>query len=160
MTIDGFDKPITLKVRITCTRTHRVGFHRLVGVGQERHQLSAGLCQGLCLLCAEGRDCAGNSKQRRWLRSRSRRRKIPSSTRCTRPRSPCATSSAISVPDTMYDAFEQDRAGIGACRGCRVPVRNFQVSLRPRTDAPAPKDARWSEVLTFNSGGSGARHRA
>ena len=34
---------------------------------------------------------------------------------------------------------------------------NFQVSLRPRTDAPAPKDAVRSEVLTFNSGGGGAR---
>ena len=34
---------------------------------------------------------------------------------------------------------------------------NFQVSLRPRSDAAAPKGARRSEVLTFNSGGSGAR---
>ena len=34
---------------------------------------------------------------------------------------------------------------------------NFQVSLRPRTDAPAPEDARRAEVLTFNSGGAGAR---
>jgi len=29
--------------------------------------------------------------------------------------------------------------------------------LRPRTDEPAPEDAVRSEVLTFNSGGSGAR---
>ena len=34
---------------------------------------------------------------------------------------------------------------------------NFQVSVRPRSDAPAPPTARRSEVLTFNSGGSGAR---
>jgi len=34
---------------------------------------------------------------------------------------------------------------------------NFQVSLRPRTDEPAPEHARRSEVLAFNSGGSGAR---
>jgi N-methylhydantoinase B len=34
---------------------------------------------------------------------------------------------------------------------------NFQVSLRPRTDAAPPADARRAEVLTFNSGGSGAR---
>jgi N-methylhydantoinase B len=34
---------------------------------------------------------------------------------------------------------------------------NFQVSLRPRTDIPAPADAVRAEVLTFNSGGSGAR---
>ena len=34
---------------------------------------------------------------------------------------------------------------------------NFQVSLRPRTDEPAPEDAVRSEVLIFNSGGSGAR---
>jgi len=34
---------------------------------------------------------------------------------------------------------------------------NFQMSVRPRTDAAAPPHARRSEVLTFNSGGSGAR---
>ena len=60
------------------------------------------------------------------------------------------------VPDTVYDALDkllpQTVPAEGA--GC---LCNFQVSLRPRTDAAAPDDARRAEVLTFNSGGSGAR---
>ena len=34
---------------------------------------------------------------------------------------------------------------------------NFQVSVRPRSDGPAPEGAVRAEVLMFNSGGSGAR---
>ena len=60
------------------------------------------------------------------------------------------------VPDTVFDAFDKIVPGLVPAEGAGC-LCNFQVSLRPRTDAPAPKDARRSEVLTFNSGGSGAR---
>ena len=60
------------------------------------------------------------------------------------------------VPDTIYDAVDkllpQTVPAEGA--GC---LCNFQVSIRPRTDQKAPDEAVRSEVLTFNSGGSGAR---
>ena len=60
------------------------------------------------------------------------------------------------VPDAVYDAFDKIVPGLVPAEGAGC-LCNFQVSLRPRSDAPAPLDARRSEVLTFNSGGSGAR---
>lgn len=60
------------------------------------------------------------------------------------------------VPDAVYDAFDKIVPDLVPAEGAGC-LCNFQVSLRPRTDAPAPKNARRSEVLTFNSGGSGAR---
>jgi len=60
------------------------------------------------------------------------------------------------VPDAVYDAFDKIVPGLVPAEGAGC-LCNFQVSLRPRTDAPAPPYARRSEVLTFNSGGSGAR---
>jgi len=60
------------------------------------------------------------------------------------------------VPDTVYDALDKLLPGLVPAEGAGC-LCNFQVSLRPRMDAPAPADAVRSEVLTFNSGGSGAR---
>jgi len=60
------------------------------------------------------------------------------------------------VPDAVFDAFDKIVPGLVPAEGAGC-LCNFQVSLRPRSDAPAPEDARRSEVLTFNSGGSGAR---
>lgn len=60
------------------------------------------------------------------------------------------------VPDTVYGALDQLLPSLVPAEGAGT-LCNFQVSLRPRTDAPAPPEARRSEVLTFNSGGSGAR---
>ena len=60
------------------------------------------------------------------------------------------------VPDAVYDAFDKIVPGLVPAEGAGC-LCNFQVSLRPRSDAPAPAHARRSEVLTFNSGGSGAR---
>jgi N-methylhydantoinase B len=60
------------------------------------------------------------------------------------------------VPDTVYAALDKILPGVVPAEGAGC-LCNFQVSLRPRTDAPAPADAVRSEVLTFNSGGAGAR---
>lgn len=60
------------------------------------------------------------------------------------------------VPDVVYDAFDKIVPGLVPAEGAGC-LCNFQVSLRPRSDEPAPANARRSEVLTFNSGGSGAR---
>ena len=62
------------------------------------------------------------------------------------------------VPDAIYDALDKILPGTVPAEGAGC-LCNFQLSLRPRTDAAAPKDAVRSEVLTFNSGGSGARPR-
>ena len=60
------------------------------------------------------------------------------------------------VPDTVYDALDKILPDLVPAEGAGC-LCNFQVSLRPRSDGPAAKGARRSEVLTFNSGGSGAR---
>jgi N-methylhydantoinase B len=60
------------------------------------------------------------------------------------------------VPDTVYDALDKLLPGLAPAQGAGC-LCNFQVSLRPRMDAAAPDDAVRAEVLTFNSGGSGAR---
>ena len=60
------------------------------------------------------------------------------------------------VPDAVFDAFDKIVPGLVPAEGAGC-LCNFQMSLRPRTDGPAPTDARRAEVLTFNSGGSGAR---
>ena len=60
------------------------------------------------------------------------------------------------VPDTIYDALDKILPDTVPAEGAGC-LCNFQVSLRPRTDAPAPAGAVRAEVLTFNSGGSGAR---
>lgn len=60
------------------------------------------------------------------------------------------------IPDTVYAALDQILPGSVPAEGAGS-LCNFQVSLQPRTDAPAPPVARRSEVLTFNSGGAGAR---
>jgi len=60
------------------------------------------------------------------------------------------------VPDAVFDAFDKIVPGLVPAEGAGC-LCNFQVSLRPRSDGPAHVNARRAEVLTFNSGGAGAR---
>jgi N-methylhydantoinase B len=60
------------------------------------------------------------------------------------------------IPDTVFAALDQILPRTVPAEGAGA-LCNFQVSLRPRTDAEAPQDAVRAEVLTFNSGGAGAR---
>lgn len=60
------------------------------------------------------------------------------------------------LPDTIYGALDQLLPGTVPAEGAGC-LCNFQVSVRPRTDAPPPAGATRAEVLTFNSGGAGAR---
>ena len=63
------------------------------------------------------------------------------------------------LPDTVFDALDKVLPGVAPAEGASS-LCNFQISFRPRTDKPAPEQARRAEVLTFNSGGSGARPAA
>jgi len=60
------------------------------------------------------------------------------------------------IPDAVYNAFDKMLPETVPAEGAGT-LCNFQVSLRPRTDQTAPDDAVRAEVLTFNSGGAGAR---
>ncbi len=58
------------------------------------------------------------------------------------------------VPDTIFAALDQLLPGVVPAEGAGC-LCNFQLSLRPGVGAPA--GAQRAEVLTFNSGGAGAR---
>lgn len=60
------------------------------------------------------------------------------------------------IPDTVYDALDKLLPGLVPAEGAGC-LCNFQLSLRPTQHGVAPDNARRAEVLTFNSGGSGAR---
>jgi len=60
------------------------------------------------------------------------------------------------IPDAVYNALDKILPETVPAEGAGT-LCNFQVSLRPRTDQPAGDDAVRAEVLTFNSGGAGAR---
>ncbi|RJE82695.1 hydantoinase B/oxoprolinase family protein [Paracoccus onubensis] len=60
------------------------------------------------------------------------------------------------VPDTVYGALDKLLPETVHAEGAGS-LCNFQVSTRPRSDAPAPNEALRAEVLAFNSGGAGAR---
>jgi N-methylhydantoinase B len=60
------------------------------------------------------------------------------------------------IPDTVFAALDQILPHTVPAEGAGA-LCNFQVSLRPHTAAEASTDAVRAEVLTFNSGGSGAR---
>ena len=60
------------------------------------------------------------------------------------------------VPDAVFNAFDKIVPSVVPAEGAGC-LCNFQVSLRPTTENSEDKNANRSEVLTFNSGGSGAR---
>ena len=60
------------------------------------------------------------------------------------------------IPDTVFNALDKILPKTVPAEGAGC-LCNFQVSLRPRTDMPAPHGAVRAEVLMFNSGGAGAR---
>ena len=60
------------------------------------------------------------------------------------------------VPDAVFNAFDKIVPSVVPAEGAGC-LCNFQVSLRPSTEISEDKNAKRSEVLTFNSGGSGAR---
>lgn len=60
------------------------------------------------------------------------------------------------VPDVVFNAFDKIVPSVVPAEGAGC-LCNFQVSLRPSNNNLRDKNAKRSEVLTFNSGGSGAR---
>ncbi|CAN7281866.1 hydantoinase B/oxoprolinase family protein [Bosea sp. LjRoot9] len=60
------------------------------------------------------------------------------------------------IPDTVYNALDKLLPKTVPAEGAG-PLCNFQVSLRPASEASRLAGARRAEVLMFNCGGSGAR---
>ena len=158
MRIDGYDNPIDLRVRvhieddhILCDFTGTSGLDKK-GINVPLVYTKAYACYAL--KCAIAPEIPNNAASLAPF-------KVTAPENCilnaVHP-APVALRHVIGhmVPDTIYDAVDkllpQTVPAEGA--GC---LCNFQVSIRPRTDQKAPDEAVRSEVLTFNSGGSGAR---
>ena len=158
MTVDGFDMPITLKVKVTVHEDRIISdFAGTSGVDKKGINCplvytKAYACYALKVAIAP--EIPNNAASLAPFEIVAPEGTIVNA---LHP-SPVALRHIIGhfVPDTVYDAFDKILPGLIPAEGAGC-LCNFQVSLRPRTDAPAPADALRSEVLTFNSGGAGAR---
>ncbi len=158
MTMDGFDTPITLKVRISVEGERIVtDFSGTSGVDKKGINCplvytKAYACYALKVAIAP--EIPNNAASLAPFEVTAPANTIVNALHPA----PVALRHIVGhfVPDAVYDAFDKIVPGLVPAEGAGC-LCNFQVSLRPRTDAPAPEGARRSEVLTFNSGGSGAR---
>lgn len=158
MTIDGFEKPIELKVKLDIHEDHiACDFAGTSGVDKKGINVplvytKAYACYAL--KCAIAPEIPNNAASLEPFRITA-----PEGTIVNAPHpAPVALRHVIGhmLPDTIYDALDKILPETVPAEGAGT-LCNFQVSLRPRTDAEAPGDARRAEVLAFNSGGSGAR---
>ncbi|MFK7858926.1 MAG: hydantoinase B/oxoprolinase family protein [Granulosicoccus sp.] len=158
MTIDGYSKPVDLKVRLDIEADHILcDFEGTSGLDKKGINVplvytKAYACYAL--KCAIAPEIPNNAASLEPFRIVAPENSIVNAIHPA----PVALRHVIGhmVPDTVYDALDKilPRTVPAEGAGC---LCNFQVSLRPRTDEEAPADAVRAEVLTFNSGGAGAR---
>ena len=158
MTIDGFDTPITLKVKldigedkITCDFAGTSGLDKK-GINVPLVYTKAYACYAL--KCAIAPEIPNNAASLAPFEITAPKDSIVNAVHPA----PVALRHIIGhmIPDTVYAALDQILPNTVPAEGAGC-LCNFQVSLRPRTDGAAPTNARRAEVLTFNSGGAGAR---
>ena len=158
MTVDGFAAPITLKVKLTIFEDRIVsdfeGTSGLDKKGINCPLVYAKAYACYALKCAIAPEIPNNAAS---LAPFEIQAPVNSIVNAVHP-APVALRHIVGhfVPDVVYNALDKILPGVVPAEGAGC-LCNFQVSLRPRTDAPAPVDAVRSEVLAFNSGGSGAR---
>lgn len=158
MTIDGFDTPITLKVKLTIEEDRIISdFEGTSGLDKKGINCPLVYTKAYscyALKCAIAPEIPNNHAS---LEPFEIAAPVDTIVNAVHP-APVALRHIIGhfVPDTVYDALDKILPDVVPAEGAGC-LCNFQVSLRPRTDAPAPATARRAEVLTFNSGGAGAR---
>jgi N-methylhydantoinase B len=158
MTVDGFSNPITLKVKLTINADNIVsdftGSSGLDKKGINCPFVYAKAYACYALKCAIAPEIPNNAASLAPFIMEAPENTIVNALHPA----PVALRHIVGhfVPDTVYNALDKILPNVVPAEGAGC-LCNFQVSLRPRTDAPAPKDAVRSEVLTFNSGGAGAR---
>ena len=158
MTVDGFDVPITLKVKVS-VHEDRIVSDFTGSSGLDKKGINCPLVYAKAYACyalkvAIAPEIPNNAASLAPFEIVAPENTIVNALHPA----PVALRHIVGhfVPDTVYAACDQIVPGLVPAEGAGC-LCNFQVSLRPRTDAPAPAHARRSEVLTFNSGGSGAR---
>ncbi len=158
MAIDGFDTPITLKVTVSIEED-RILSDFAGTSGLDKKGINCPLVYTkayacYALKCAIAPEIPNNAASLAPFQIAAPENSI---VHALHP-APVALRHIVGhfVPDTVYAALDQILPNMVPAEGAGC-LCNFQVSLRPRTDAEAPAGARRAEVLTFNSGGSGAR---
>jgi N-methylhydantoinase B len=158
MTIDGYDTPIELKVKleikqdcVLCDFTGSSGIDKR-GINVPLVYTQAYACYAL--KCAISPEIPNNAASLAPFIITAPEHSIVNALHPA----PVALRHVIGhmLPDTVYNALDKILPETVPAEGAGT-LCNFQVSARPRTDAPAPKNAVRAEVLTFNSGGAGAR---
>ncbi|MEP1441461.1 MAG: hydantoinase B/oxoprolinase family protein [Hyphomicrobiales bacterium] len=158
LTVDGFDQPITLKVKLTIAEDHILSdFAGTSGVDKKGINCplvytKAYACYAL--KCAIAPEIPNNHASLEPFKIAAPDNTIVNALHPA----PVALRHIVGhfVPDAVYSALDKVIPGVVPAEGAGC-LCNFQVSLRPRSDEAAPKDAVRAEVLTFNSGGAGAR---
>ena len=158
LTVDGFDTPITLKVKVS-VKGDRIVSDFTGSSGLDRKGINCPLVYAKAYACyalkvAIAPEIPNNAASLAPFEIEAPENTIVNALHPA----PVALRHIVGhfVPDAVFNAFDKIVPGLVPAEGAGC-LCNFQVSLRPRTDAPAPNDAVRSEVLTFNSGGSGAR---
>jgi len=156
--VDGFDKPITLKVKVTIHEDRIVSDFTGTS-GLDKKGINCPLVYAKAYACyalkvAIAPEIPNNAAS---LAPFEIVAPVDTIVNAVHP-APVALRHIVGhfVPDAVFNAFDQIVPGLVPAEGAGC-LCNFQVSLRPCSDAPASANARRSEVLTFNSGGSGAR---
>lgn len=158
MRIDGFDHPIDLRVRVSIEKDRIVSdWSGTSGVDKKGINVplvytKAYTCYAL--KCAIAPDIPNNAASLAPFEVTAPENTIVNAL----PPAPVALRHVIGhmLPDTIYGALDQLLEGLVPAEGAGA-LCNFQLSLRPRSDTPIPQVGERAEVLTFNSGGSGAR---
>jgi len=158
MTIDGYATPIELKVKLTVEKDRIVAdFAGTSGVDPKGINVplvytKAYACYAL--KCAIAPEIPNNAASLAPFEITAPEDTIVNAVHPA----PVALRHVIGhmIPDTVFSALDKILPNTIQAEGAGA-LCNFQVSLRPRTDEAAPEYARRSEVLCFNSGGSGAR---
>ena len=158
MEIDGYDSPITLKVQLAIEEDRiRCGFEGTSGVDRKGINVplvytKAYACYAL--KCAIAPEIPNNAASLAPFEITA-----PEGSIVNAPHpAPVALRHVIGhmIPDTVYDALDKLLPETVPAEGAGC-LCNFQVSLRPASEAARRAGARRAEVLAFNSGGSGAR---
>lgn len=158
MTIDGYDIPIDLKValrihndHVTCDFAGSSGLDKR-GINVPLVYTQAYACYAL--KCAIAPEIPNNAASLAPFVITAPTNSILNALHPA----PVALRHVIGhmIPDAVYNALDKILPETVPAEGAGT-LCNFQVSLRPRTDQAAPEHAQRAEVLTFNSGGAGAR---
>ncbi len=154
MTVDGFDTPITLWVKLS-VQDDRIITDFAGTSGVDKKGINCPLVYAKAYACYALKVAIAPEIPNNAASLAPFEVTAPENTIVNAPHpAPVALRHVIGhlIPDTVYDAFDKMLPGIVPAEGAGC-LCNFQVSLRP---APGHQGVR-SEVLTFNSGGSGAR---